>query len=611
MMEFIRLNKKKIRELCNKATKKELMELLNICEEFINFELKYRKYSLKLQSKTKRTVATKDNYVSLFTELFEDNEFKAKLYNKLIKTELSKYLYESLVWENGFLPTEEVSRKYNYQFKKYIPEWYGEKIERLPNNLFADNISLVSRKVVFEYNKIVADVLFINDSIKKLLQLIMPLPQNYYLKAVEVARKCEYHYNNEVGVLEFVDTIYPMLENNLVAFNTTKIKPLAKSLNILKQTSGIEEFYSEKKLNSLATDMLTRSFANYYWKNRHKFEQPQYNAIKHFLLAEFGGHFDFMISRIFLSHLKKVRYDSYYQDDTEIFDTIKWIVSQMPQENYVSMKNILEFCKYREIEIDIDASNKRYDYVMDCDIITENGKITETLRVGYYYDILMFEPLLKAAFFYLGAFGLFELEYEEPYSLYTITAKDKEYISHWDGLEYVKLTELGKYVFGLRKDYEYKKETKRVAKIKFDEYKPIITVDKSDIITQAKLESFADKYDTNRYILSYTKLFKDVKSKKALEMKIESFYKQIGQKPPKVFDDFFDEVRANANLLKRNLKQVVIELQNNKKLLHFLMHNKKIQELITKAEGYRIIVAKENIPKLTKILKENGFFVDF
>ena len=610
-MEFISLDKKAIQRLCHKATKKELMELLNICEEFVDFRLKYYKYSLKLQRKTKRAVATKDNFINLFTELFKDNEFKAKFYNNLTKTGFSKYLYESLVWEHDFLSTEEVSRKYDYKFKKYSLKWYGERIERLKNNLFADNISLISRKVVFEYNKIVADVLFINGVIKKLLQLVIPLPQNYYLKAVEVVKECEYHYNNEAGALEFVDTIYPMMQNNLVMFNANKVKPLAKSLNILKQTSGIQEFFSEKKLDSLATDMLTRSFANYYWKNGHKFEQPTYNAIKHFLLAEFAGHFDFMISRIFLSHLKKVRYDSYYQNETELFDVVKFLVSQMPQNAYISMKNIVDFCRYREIEIDIDVPNKRYDYTMDCDIITEDGKITDTLHVGYYYHILMFEPLLKAVFFYLGALGLFELEYDEPYSLYTITAKNKEYISHWDGLEYVKLTELGKYMFGLRKDYEYKKQAKKIAKIKFDEYKPIITVDKSDIITQAKLEQFADKYDENRYIVSYTKLFKDVSSKKTLELKIKSFYKQIESNPPQVFHDFFNEVLDNANLLKRDLKQVVIELQNNKKLLHFLMHNKKIQELVIKAEGYRIIVLKENIPKLTKILKENGFFVDF
>ena len=41
------------------------------------------------------------------------------------------------------------------------------------------------------------------------------------------------------------------------------------------------------------------------------------------------------------------------------------------------------------------------------------------------------------------------------------------------------------------------------------------------------------------------------------------------------------------------------------------MKNKKLQELVIKAQGYKVIVLKENISKLTKIVKDNGFFVEF
>lgn len=610
-MEFINLDKNATKQIIARLTKAELIEFLAFCQELIDFELKYKKYSFKLEAQSKRATAKKGDFIELFTKLLSDNHFKTQLYSKLTKTELSKHLYESLVWQKDFLFTQEVSKQYNYQFKAYNTQWYGSKIEKLPNNLFADNISLISRRVEFQYNKMTSDTLFIDTPTRELLKIIMPLPQNYYLSGIELLEKCDYHYNNEEGALEFVNAIYPMLQNNLVTFNIGRTKPLVKSLNILKQTSGTKEFYTDKKLNRLATDMLTRSLANYYWKNGHKFEQPPHNAIKHLMLAQFAGHLDFMISRVFLSHLKRVRFDNYYQSESEIFDLIKMLVAQMPQDAYVSMQNILDFCKYRDIEIDIDSKKKRYEYFMECDIVTQDGIISDNLYVGYYYRPLMFEPLLKASFFYLGALGLFELEYNEPSTPYLISAKEKPYISHWDGLEYVKITELGKYIFGLRKDYTYKKSTKKSSKIKFDEYKPIIIIDKSDILTQTKLEQFAQKLDENRYILDYAKLFKGVASKKALELKIKSFYKQIETNPPQVFHDFFNEVLQNANLLKKEPKQVVIKLQNSKKLLYFFMHNKKVQELVIKAEGYRIIVLKENIPKLTKILKENGFFVEF
>ncbi|MEA3553244.1 MAG: hypothetical protein U9R39_02445, partial [Campylobacterota bacterium] len=85
----------------------------------------------------------------------------------------------------------------------------------------------------------------------------------------------------------------------------------------------------------------------------------------------------------------------------------------------------------------------------------------------------------------------------------------------------------------------------------------------------------------------------------------------FNSKLPTVFDDFFEEIKENSNMLKRDLKLITIELKNNKKLLNLFMNNKKLQELTIKASGYRILILKDNMAKLTKIVKDNGFFVEF
>ena len=128
---------------------------------------------------------------------------------------------------------------------------------------------------------------------------------------------------------------------------------------------------------------------------------------------------------------------------------------------------------------------------------------------------------------------------------------------------------------------------------------------------QAKLEPFTEKYDKGRYILSYAKIFKDCKSRKILDIKIDNFYNNIEKNPPQIFKDFFEQIKKDSNMLKRDLSQIVIELKDNKKLLNLFLKNKKLQDLIIKAEGYRVIVNKKDIPKLTKIVKDNGFFIEF
>jgi hypothetical protein len=96
-----------------------------------------------------------------------------------------------------------------------------------------------------------------------------------------------------------------------------------------------------------------------------------------------------------------------------------------------------------------------------------------------------------------------------------------------------------------------------------------------------------------------------------LRLKIDSFYNKIEKNPPKVFVDFFNNMIKESNLMNQNLKQIVIELKDNKRLLNLFMTNQNLQKLFIKAEGYRIIVLKNDIPKVTKIAKDNGFFVEF
>lgn len=429
----------------------------------------------------------------------------------------------------------------------------------------------------------------------------------------------KYTYTNEKGVLEFIDVIEDMLKSNLIEFGKTNEKPLGKTLNILKSTTSSQEFYNTKQLNSFSTDMLTRAFSYYYWSTK-SFQETPLDSLQEFISLQVTNQLPFFISRIFASHLKKVRYDFYHTSQNKLFDLFGQILNKLPSDGWCSVDEIFEFCKSNNFRFDFESRYKTSSYFMECDFtIDDEDDYGELHCDDFYYQILFFEPILKALMFYLGALGILELKYNDPISQYNIKAKGKPYISVWDSLEYVKLTNLGLYISGYTKEYKPTVETNKDSYIKFDEYKPIITINKTNTIISAKLELFANiientnmiKENENRYILSYTKIFKDCKTYKALELKIEAFYKIFDTKPPKIFDMFFDDIKSKSNMLKKDLKQVVIELKNDKRLLNLFMTNKKIQTIIIKASGYRVLVLKDDLPKLTKIVKENGFFIEF
>ena len=595
-MKFLQLNKNEILVNLNNCSYNELLEFAAFIGDIAGSKINLKKI---------RTIR-KTDLIDHFSTLLSMSPFVEKIYHKLSSSEASKFVYENLIWERSSLETKDVMRQFSTDFLSQKSSWGSSVTKQKDEFLF------IQREESVFYNGS-SDVLCLRGNFKSVLKMVFPVPSEMELFAIDDAENLDacFTYSNEAHIFNFINVISEMLKNNLVEFGKTNEKPLSKTLNMLKNSTQIEEFYDDKKLSLLATDMLTRSFSYYYWKVK-GFKGREIDTLRNFLITQFEDKIDFFISRIFLSHLKKVRYDSWYSKQSSLFMVLKSIIAELPKDAWVDMSNIVKFCKYRDMRIDLDRPHKTAEYNLECEVITDNGVVVETFYADERdYNVLFLEPILKASFFYLGALGLFELKYDEPYSPYTISAKGKAYISPWDSLEFVKLSKLGEYIFGFSDAYEQKRVVKKSTALKFDEYKPIITIDAQDTLSLAKLESYCDKYDTNRYILSYAKIFKDCKNSKALEQKIEYFYKNIESNPPKVFQNFFDEIKQNANLLQRDLKQVVIKLDNNKKLLNLFMQNKKLQELIIKAQGYRVIVLKENIPKLTKIVKEHGFFVEF
>lgn len=595
-MKFLQLTKDEIKKNLNSCLYTELIEFTKYIADVLEDDFNLKKiYSIQ------KIILVDRLSIILSTSLLVE-----KIYHKLAATDASKYLYENLIWETNSVETRDVEKQFGIAFlSNKSGAWHSITDQK-------DEFLFIQREEKDHYNY-TTDQLSLRGNFKSILKMVVPVPVEIELLPITDAEtlRSYFTYSNEENIFDFINAISDMLKNNLVEFGKTNEKPLSKTLTMLKNTTQIKEFYEDKKLSTFASDMLTRSFSYYYWKVKDS-KSKEIDVLKDFVNMQFADKMDFFITRIFLSHLKKVRYDSWYTRQSSLFLTLKLIISEVPKDAWIDMNNIIKFCKYRDIRIDIEQSRKTEGYYLEGEIIGDT-KIEEARFYAddIHYNTLFLEPILKASFFYLGALGLFELKYDEPYSPYRVRAKGKPYISSWDSLEFVKLSKLGEHIFGFSDSYEQKAITKKATTLKFDEYKPIIIVDEKDTLSLAKLDSYCDKYDKNRYILSYSKIFKDCKSSKALELKIEHFYKNIESHPPKVFKNFFDEIKRNSNLLKRDLKQVVIELDKNEKLLNLFMQNNKLQELVIKAQGFRVLVLKENIPKLTKLVKEHGFFVEF
>ncbi len=585
MNQWLELPKYEILKLLNNATMEHLQSIT--------------KYSRPLISKSK-IGSGKANLINLFAELLQDEKFKLEFYKILCVTEESKKLYFALLWEQTAMSKEDSIELLGRDVTTTKYQTYGFSGDKLD-----DEFALVSFNGRWGRKK-----LYIDPRIRTILKLIHPAPDDMLMPATENPEKTKYHYSNEENILSVINTISEMYKTNLINIGKTAEKPLAKTLNIIKNTTTHNDFYKTSKIDNLAIDMLVRSFYFYNMdKNVSKIDGLE--RLKKFIFLQFADRLSYSISRVFFSHLKKVKYDPYSNNEKKIFSLLKEIIKAMPKDAWVESNQLINFCTYRDISIDLDSEYETTKYFLDVNPIDGNEWDNKIYAEDDNYNAIILEPVIKALFFYLGALGAVELKYDDPVSSRKLTAKAKPYISLWDGLRYVKLTDLGKYLFGFTKNYKVKKVINNHSKVKFDEYKPVITIEKSNFIMIAKLEPYTELHDNNKYTLSYKKIFQGCSTKKLLKIKIDNFYTLFDEPIPVLYDNYFDDILSRANLLKTNSDQIVIELKNDKRLLDLFMQNKKIQEFIIKASGYRVIVSNANLQKLSRIVKDNGFFIEF
>ena len=601
-MAFLEFNVDNVTEIIKSFYKSDSGAVINFMESLLD-PSEIEKLPATLKTAGGRTAAPAGTLIQFINKKIKDQTFREAFSAKLTSTEASLYLYYKLIWEDDKLPIEFLPKTIPLPIIIIPEQSYG--LHEVP---LEGELSLISHFThPGGYYSKEYSFIQINPKIMVLLKFLFPLPVDYELLPIETPEETDYSYSNEEGVLSFITLIDEMIEHNLVEVSETNEKTSTKTLNVLKKSSGIPEFYTEKGMDSYANDMLTRSFYTFRFAKK-SYRNKELESLKEFVQYQLDNRLRFFISRIFTSHLKKVRFSQNDTSQAGLFRLLKEILMKIPKEAWVSFENIQHYCYYRRYEIHLEASHKTDYYTMDCE--TDTDEFTTLSGEEAYHEIFL-NPLLKGALFYLGALGLLEIKYDDPLSVCGFSAEGKDYISVWDGLQYVRFTELGKYLLGFTKEYTPKVVQREKREIKFDEYKPIMTIDPKDTITIAKLEGYAEKIDENKYALSYPKIFKECTSFKALDLKIASFYKNIEEHPPKVFVHFFEEIRNHANLLSVDRKQVVIELENDKALLNLFMNNKKLQELIIKAQGYRILVLKENLSKVKKILHDNGFFIDF
>lgn len=233
------------------------------------------------------------------------------------------------------------------------------------------------------------------------------------------------------------------------------------------------------------------------------------------------------------------------------------------------------------------------------------------LRNGYNKDLpihpgnivrQLSEPFVKAMLFMLSTLGVVEIAYREPAEGDT---------SCYDGLQYVRLTELGKFAFGITDSYTPLLAEDNDPAFELDDQRLLIKVLRTDSPFIPLLKDFAESISPSLYRVSYDSFLKGCTNATSLKQKAKLFRQYICSKQPAVWKQFFKEVEGRTNpFMSPDSQYTLMRLSpDDHELQHLVLTEPSIRKYVLKTENYMLLVKTDEMKQFATALRKFGYLI--
>ena len=180
-----------------------------------------------------------------------------------------------------------------------------------------------------------------------------------------------------------------------------------------------------------------------------------------------------------------------------------------------------------------------------------------------------------------------------------------------DCMEYIRITNLGRYVYRLSESYT-PPSVKKERNFELDSEHLIIrdTAECNPYLNI--LLDIAQPIGNKRYCVTSASFLHSCKNELDVNNKIAAFKEYVSSDFPSNWEEFFREMlyRCSPFTPLMNDSFEIYQLdKNNKKMIDLLVKDSVLREIIIRADGYKILVEKKNIKKFISRLKDFGYLI--
>lgn len=178
------------------------------------------------------------------------------------------------------------------------------------------------------------------------------------------------------------------------------------------------------------------------------------------------------------------------------------------------------------------------------------------------------------------------------------------------GLHSFRLTPLGAYALNLTKEYTFIPP----------ESDNMFTLDTSRLIIRAggennpyegMMSDFGREIAGHRYAVSAGTFLKGCSTPREIDKKIKTFRQVVCDRPPQIWEDFFNSLKAHSNCFsKDNGRWIIFDVDPTAYELHdLLVTDPVLSEYIIRAEGYRILAYERAEQVIRDRLRNLGYLL--
>jgi len=312
--------------------------------------------------------------------------------------------------------------------------------------------------------------------------------------------------------------------------------------------------------------------------------------------------FDYYLPAMLFPHVKGLRKQmTDYGRETKLAEMLfNWLREE--PERWTNINDIL----LKIMDLESDGSTSRYDTL----VFHPNDEVASTPLVNEYsrrtitaehYTQEFGYTALQALALMLCSLGIAEVAIKDDIH---------RFLSPFDSVDYVRLTDLGRYALGVTDEYIAPKQ-EHVAYFELDPERLIIRslVDPNPY-AQLLLDT-STPISRNRFETSALSFLANCQRRDDVESKISIFRQFISSDLPPLWEQFFQTLLQHCHPLKEDVtgyKHYALD-PTNRDLIQLVTTDPVLREIVIRAEGYRIMVKNADLKKFENQLKKHGYLL--